>query len=190
MPITQDRMIDLIREVERCQQARDQLVSDLRQTLKLWAEELFTPVEAMDSIVLLVNQQHELSLPAYATEKAHFLKHEARNEKKQRYAAGQRRMQGVPLGPEPKRNFAKPERQQTSTNELPDHYRTRLAKMEQEEFAQKQNPPIDYSTPPPTTSSSGWKPMPAEALPRKKGEGIPDLSEYEPDPPNFDKGIF
>lgn len=188
MPITQDRMIDLIREVERCSHAREQLVTDLRQTIQLWSEQLFTPTEAMDSIVLLLNQQHELSLPAYHTEKAHFLKHEARNEKKQRYAAGQRRMAGVPQAQSLKRDFAKPPRHQAiGTSELPEHYRATLAQMEQQEFAAKTTAPIDYSTPP--TTSSGWKPMPAEAT-RKRSDAIPDLSEYQPDPPDFKDGIF
>lgn len=182
MAITQDRMIGLIREVELVKKTRDTLLADLRQAIKLGIDGLFTPAELADSILFIINQQHELSLPSYVEERAHFLKHEARNEKKKRFMEGQRRLQGTVPQAGKRADFSLPSPIMTQAPiEYPAGYAEMIAK--QVEPFTGTSP---TATPTPHLSGSGWKPLPKGAT----GDTIPDLSEYEAEPPDFKKGIF
>ena len=174
MPITQDRMIDLIHEVEKISAARQNLLQDASQTLLLYRDKNLSAMEALDVLITLLNQQHDISLPAYNRERAHFLKHEVRNERQRRFMDGQRRLQGVPQGHGPRQEFNRPvqQAQQPAIITLPPEYYASLQQAEQTTSYQ----PL---------SGSGWK----KALP-KTSDATPDLTEYQTNPPDFKKSIF
>jgi len=177
MPITQDRMIDLIHEVEKISAARQRLLQETSQTLHLYRDKNLSAVEALDVLITLLNQQHDISLPAYNRERAHFLKNEVRNERQRRFMDGQRRLQGVPQGHGPRQEFNRAAQEKVAPSvpqviTLPPEYYANLQQAEQ--IASYQ--PL---------SGSGWKKSPPKVT-----DASPDLTEYQPNPPDFKKSIF
>lgn len=90
MGISQSRMIDLIHDCGRAAQSLERLKSDLWQVFGLKLDEK-TTVAMLESV--LATHQRPL-LEAFLVERAHFAKVERYNEKKRRYMAGKRRVEG------------------------------------------------------------------------------------------------
>lgn len=97
MAITQDRMLALIADTEEAEQQFEDLKQALQRITAYQAKGLFTQDEAWAAVLTLVEKlPRKLPLLALAVEKTHFAKTAKANERAKRYAAGQRRLQGVP----------------------------------------------------------------------------------------------
>lgn len=193
MPISQDRMLAFIEEFEALEHNVKKLVKELRQTIKYHNQELFSGEETLVTVSTLIENHSLPPFKAFYIEQAHFKKKSSYNEKKKRYMAGKKQTEDSQNRTEatynPANTFQLPPTT-TPSSMLPLSTITEaIAKAERESFEEKRQTARGSLQPP--VQHSEAKLNSVVKLPVfPPSDTTPDLSEYDPLPPAFEKGIF
>lgn len=194
MPITQDRMLALLTEFKALERSRQELIRDLQWAIAARAKGDFTLEETEASIISTIHLHRPPAFRAFYLEDAHFSREAARNEKKKRYMDGQRRVQGIPQrggpqgyeGASSPNPFALPTGQAMGTitqHAMPNE--SLRAAIEQTMAAEPKN----TAEPPPPRRLPPGDVVPERGTIQER-DTIPDLSEFNPDPPDFSGGVL
>lgn len=182
MPIAQERMIAMVQEFLTYNTHTEKFINDLKQTAAFYHKGDFTIEEAMAGIIVAITNYQPPPFKRLYIEEAHFAKKAKYNEKKKRYVQGQKLTQqglaqeGIWLESQAEiKPFSLPQVSTLASPQASPYSREETLQMQQDIERALAPPPLPQQPPPPIG---------------KPSDAIPDLSEYQVEPPDFKKGIF